>query len=164
MATHNKSSGSLPYSESLARCFRAFDLPFGTSLDRVTRQYEAYVSKCHPDRHVHDPDKLADAYRLTGILTWAHGEIMAAWQAHRESPKGPLDFDPDLAKCYQALDLPYGASMDEVTYRWKSYLKKCHPDRHAQDAAILPDATRLTQLLTQAFEKIRQAWKEHEAL
>src|SRR5258706_15586138 len=41
----------LPYSDELARCYRLLDLPFGTPLERVTKQWKTYLKRCHPDRH-----------------------------------------------------------------------------------------------------------------
>lgn len=77
------------------------------------------------------------------------------------SNAGGLPYDPELARYYRDLDLPFGAPMQQVTKRWKTYLKKCHPDRYANDLQKQADATRLTQELTQAYEKIKQAWQHH---
>ncbi|MEW5723406.1 MAG: J domain-containing protein [Thermodesulfobacteriota bacterium] len=153
-------SGWLPYFESVARCYEALDLPYGAPMDRVTRRYQEYLEKCHPDRHTGNQSLLADAYKLTGILTWAHGRILEAW--HNHGPAGSdLPYDPETAQGYAALDLPYGAPMDQVTRRWKEYLKKCHPDRHMGDPDKWPDANKLTQLLTQAHDRIQEAWRRH---
>ena len=53
--------------------------------------------------------------------------------------------------------------MERVTRQWKTYLKKCHPDRYANDPVQQADATRLTQELTHAHEKIKVAWRQHQA-
>lgn len=50
--------------------------------------------------------------------------------------------------------------MERVTRQWKTYLKKCHPDRYANEPEKQADATRLTQELTRAHEKIKVAWKQ----
>lgn len=153
----------LPYVQKVARCYEALDLPYGADMDQVNRRWKEYLERCHPDRHAGDPDKLPDAFKLTGILTWAHGEIMDAWQRYGISTSQGLPYSEELAHCYEALDLPYGAPMDQVTRRWREYLQKCHPDRHASDPDKLPDAHKLTQLLTQAYETIKRAWKEFQA-
>lgn len=70
----------LPYSEELARCYRLLDLPFGTPLKRVTRQWKTYLKRCHPDRHAKDPAKQADATLLTQQLNDAYRKIKQAWQ------------------------------------------------------------------------------------
>ncbi|MFH1091621.1 MAG: hypothetical protein V1742_08625 [Pseudomonadota bacterium] len=69
-----------------------------------------------------------------------------------------MPYTSQLAEDYAALDLPYGAPMDLVTARWKKYLKKCHPDFHAHNPSLLADANLLTRLLTEAYDRIREAW------
>ena len=72
-----------------------------------------------------------------------------------------LPYSAELARCYALLDLPYGVPMDEVTKRWKMYLKKCHPDRYATAPEKLADATELTQALTGAHDTILAAWRRY---
>ncbi|MEW6264742.1 MAG: J domain-containing protein [Thermodesulfobacteriota bacterium] len=153
--------GKLPYMESVARCYEALDLPYGAPMEQVNRRWRDYLNKCHPDRHAENPTILPDAFKLTAILTWAHGEILAAWQVFGATASR-LPYSRELAECYAALDLPYGAPMAEVTRRWREYLKKCHPDRHANAPDKLPDANKLTRLLTQAYETIKEAWQSHD--
>lgn len=147
--------------ESVARCYEALDLPYGAPMEEVNRRWKNYLEKCHPDRHENHPELLSDAYKLTGILTWAHGEILAAWQKSGPNSVSDLPYDKDVAQCYDALDLPYGAPIEQVTRRWREYLKKCHPDLHAGNPDVLPDANKLTRLLTQAYENIQKAWQQH---
>ena len=73
----------LPHSAELARCYRMLDLPFGAPMERVTKQWKAYLKKCHPDRYVNDPAKQADATFLTQQLNDAHKKIKAAWEQHQ---------------------------------------------------------------------------------
>ena len=73
-----------------------------------------------------------------------------------------LPYSAELARCYQMLDLPFGAPMERVTRQWRAYLKKVHPDRHANDPAKQADATVLTQQLNDAYRKITLAWKRHQ--
>ena len=72
-----------------------------------------------------------------------------------------LPYIKEVAEGYSALDLPYGAPMDQVTRRWKSYLKKCHPDLHLNNPDMLADAYKLTRILTEAHDTIKQAWERH---
>ncbi len=71
-----------------------------------------------------------------------------------------LPYSAELAAAYSALDLPFGTSLERATRRWKTYLKKCHPDRYATEPDKLADATQLTQELTRAYETIKAAWAE----
>lgn len=150
----------LPYDEFVAQSYNAFDLPYGTPIDQVTSRLEDYLRKCSPDVHKKNPELLADAYKLTGLLNWAHGVILKAWENVLEHSNGGLPYNPEVAQCYSALDLPYGAPIEEVSKRWKDYLKRCHPDRYASDPDKLPDANKLTQLLTHAYETIKEAWRK----
>jgi len=73
-----------------------------------------------------------------------------------------LPYSAELARCYQVLDLPFGAPMPRVTRQWRAYLKKVHPDRHANDPAKQAEATVLTQQLNDAYTKIKLAWERHQ--
>jgi hypothetical protein len=81
-------------------------------------------------------------------------------QEHRSSG---LPYSEELARHYRSLDLPFGAPLAQVNKRWKTYLKKCHPDRYANDPVRQADATKLTQELTRAHEKIKAAWEQYRA-
>ena len=76
-------------------------------------------------------------------------------------PHSGLPYSPELVRSYALLDLPFGAPMEQVSKRWKSYLKKCHPDRFARDPAQQADATELTQALTGAHDHILAAWQRY---
>lgn len=82
--------------------------------------------------------------------------------AEPEPDSHGLPYSAELAECYRRLDLPFGAPMEQVTRRWKAYLKKAHPDLHANDPARQAEATVLTQQLNDANTKIRLAWKRHQ--
>jgi DnaJ-class molecular chaperone len=73
-----------------------------------------------------------------------------------------LPYSAELARCYQQLDLPFGAPMEQVTKQWKTYLKQYHPDRYANDPTKQADATSITQKLNDAHQKIKAAWERHQ--
>lgn len=155
-------TAGLPYDEAIARSYDALDLPYGAPMPAVTRRWRSYLRKCHPDFHRRDPDMLADAYKLTRILTEAHEIIREAWERYLNRRPNQQDsflpYSEDLARAYDALDLPFSAPMDQVTRRWKSYLKKCHPDLHASHPQMAAEANKLTRILTEAHQVIREAW------
>ena len=68
-----------------------------------------------------------------------------------------LPYSTELAHCYELLDLPFGVPMDKVNKRWKTYLKRCHPDLYTQDPVQQAEATELTQALMGAQSKIEAA-------
>ena len=73
-----------------------------------------------------------------------------------------LPHSAELARCYRLLDLPFGVPLAQVSRQWKTYLKKCHPDRYANDPTKQADATFLTQQLNDAHQKIKAAWERHQ--
>jgi hypothetical protein len=110
---------------------------------------------------------------------WPDTSSIPAWDTHFDgsehtadntadattSSEGPtnagsgLPYSQELARCYDLLDLPFGTPMEQVTRRWKAYLKKCHPDLHANDPAKQAEATELTQQLNGAYKNIKLAWE-----
>jgi DnaJ-domain-containing protein 1 len=92
----------------------------------------------------------------------AEGEQRFTAPPFAARPGSGLPYSTALAEAYRALDLPFGAPMAQVTRQWKTYLKKCHPDRYANQPEKQADATRLTQELTRAHEQIKAAWKQHQ--
>ena len=62
--------------------------------------------------------------------------------------------DPELAGYYANLELPYGASRDEVHSAWKRLMKQYHPDLHAADPEKRRIANQLTAELTDAYRHL----------
>ena len=72
---------------------------------------------------------------------------------------GPLPHSPQLAEAFRVLDLPFGAPLHKANERWKSYLKRCHPDRFHNDPKRQADAAELTRQLNAAHDRIEAAWR-----
>ena len=97
-------------------------------------------------------------------------EPSAAWQddppgdpVHVHEPRGtagPLPQSDELAAAYRILDLPFGAPLHKASERWKSYLKRCHPDRFHNDPKRQSDAAELTRQLNAAHDRIEAAWRQ----
>ena len=79
--------------------------------------------------------------------------------AEPHEPSSPLPYSAELADAYRILDLPFGAPLADANRRWKTYLKRCHPDRFHDDPKRQADATELTQQLNTAHARIEAAWK-----
>ena len=111
--------------------------------------------------HLHDfmESYQGGGYQPSARDAWADSANEAPAGGY-DSPSG-LPYSETLAASYGVLDLPFGVAMDQVAKRWKTYLKKCHPDRYATDPEKQAEATELTQELTRAYESIRTAWKQH---
>jgi hypothetical protein len=76
---------------------------------------------------------------------------------------GGLLYSDELAACYRLLDLPFGTPLEQVTKQWRAYLKKSHPDLHAQDPLQQARATELTQEFNRAYSKIKEAWERYKS-
>ena len=76
-----------------------------------------------------------------------------------QQPSSPLPHSAELIDAYRVLDLPFGTSMADVSERWKTYLKRCHPDRFHNDPSRQAEATELTRQLNAAHDRIEAAWK-----
>lgn len=87
------------------------------------------------------------------------GEPFHDDDAKPHEPSGPLPYSTELAEAYRLLDLPFGAPQADVDRRWKTYLKRCHPDRFHADPDRQADATQLTQELNAAHDLIEAAWQ-----
>lgn len=125
---------------------------------RLVRLARAYLSDVvtpsEPDPRAWDAD--------ASHQDWSTSADDVSASGAGASTASGLPFSAELAACYRALDLPFGAPMEQVSRRWKTYLKQCHPDRYATDPGRLADATRLTQELTRAYECIKTAWAQHQ--
>ena len=73
---------------------------------------------------------------------------------------GPLPHSSELADAYRVLDLPFATPLRQVETRWRSYLKRCHPDRFHNDPKRLSDAAELTRQLNAAHDRIEAAWRQ----
>jgi len=64
--------------------------------------------------------------------------------------------DPIEKEYYQALDLPYGASFEEVKAAYKRLIKQYHPDKFQSDPQKQKNAIELTQKLNIAYGYFKQ--------
>lgn len=64
--------------------------------------------------------------------------------------------ESDLAQDYKTLEVPFGASFEEVKKSYKKLLRQYHPDKHANDPEKLKTATEITQRLNAAFARIEK--------
>jgi curved DNA-binding protein CbpA len=70
--------------------------------------------------------------------------------------KVPRGRDPMIAQYYERLELPYGASWDEVKAAFRRLMRKYHPDLHAGNPEKLKAATEVSQALTQAYNELEK--------
>ena len=70
--------------------------------------------------------------------------------------------DPQLARYYANLEVPYGSDLEKVRRAWKRLLKKYHPDRHHRDPEKRRVANQLTAELTRAYRELEAALANKE--
>ena len=73
------------------------------------------------------------------------------WQEVKDNYDGK---DPVLAQHYRALELPYGAPLENVRASYKRLMKKYHPDRY-RDAKQKETATELVKRLNEAYRALK---------
>ena len=62
--------------------------------------------------------------------------------------------DPELARYYANLELPYGADIAAVREARRRLLKRYHPDLHSADPEKKQTATQLAQGLNRAHDEL----------
>ena len=68
--------------------------------------------------------------------------------------RGVQTQDPELARCYANLELPYGAGIEAVREARRRLLKRYHPDLHSTDPEKKRTATQLAQGLNGAHDEL----------
>ncbi len=63
--------------------------------------------------------------------------------------------DESLRKDYANLEVPFGATIDEVRASYKRLMIKYHPDKHAGDPERQKIALEIAKKVNQSFERIR---------
>ena len=71
-------------------------------------------------------------------------------------PAPPPTKEQRLRALYQQLEVPYGASFDEVKRSFRRLMRKYHPDLHAGNPTKHRAATQLTMSLTQAYDELEK--------
>jgi len=67
--------------------------------------------------------------------------------------------DPELARCYANLELPYGSDYETVHKAWKKMVRQYHPDMHSGNEEKQRVATELLQGLNEAHDILKKHLK-----
>lgn len=98
------------------------------------------------------------AKKKTGEVKKANGDDRPSFTG--EIPLELLDLSPQkrrkVRQYYANLELPFGASLDEVKQAYRRLMRQYHPDKHQSDPARRQLATRLSQKLTVAYNELNQ--------
>ena len=72
----------------------------------------------------------------------------------------PQRTDLSEAEYYANLELPLGASYDEIKKAYRELLRRYHPDRHTQDPEKAKLADEITKRLNQAMDYFRKKFEK----
>jgi DnaJ-domain-containing protein 1 len=75
------------------------------------------------------------------------------YQEAQQPQEPPSAEDARLKRYYARLELPYGASLDEVKQAYRSLMKRYHPDRF-QTPEQREAATELVKALNEAYREL----------
>lgn len=98
--------------------------------------------------------RIAQANLSDFILRKTGGTKPAYDFVEEKGPNPPVDINPipdSLTDYYANLELPPGASHQEVKRAWKQLMKKYHPDLHSTDPKKREIANELTRRLNEAY-------------
>ncbi len=84
--------------------------------------------------------------------TSARGETGGAARKAARSPQ-----DQQIAQYYANLELPVGASLEDVRKQYREMMRRYHPDKHLGDPERHKAATALAQSLTNAYQALLAA-------
>lgn len=129
-------------------------------LRRLWRMVEAEVGNRLGGR-----PKLSDAERAaweeirrgnsqTGRRGANQSQQSQSGQSHQSS--GNPGEDPELARYYRNLEVPYGSDLATVRDAWKRLMRQYHPDLHSGDPEKLRTATELVKGLNHAYEQLKR--------
>jgi DnaJ-domain-containing protein 1 len=102
------------------------------------------------DPDVSDAWEELDAYMRTGHTSESSGR-----EGYREQRSGPGAMDEELRQDYANLEVPFGASLEDVKTAYKRLVLRYHPDKHASDPERLRIATEITKKINESFERLR---------
>ena len=62
----------------------------------------------------------------------------------------------DFSRCYQLLELGYGASLERIEVQWRDLTSIWHPDKHKVDTRAYELAAKRMQEINIARDMLRQ--------
>jgi len=81
----------------------------------------------------------------------------ATRESQEKKPGSNQTKQSSLRRDYRALELPYGADREAIRRAHRKLLRQFHPDRFANQPSKLEDATRLSQELSLARDRLLAA-------
>lgn len=135
-----------PLFERLSRLIRSWGVSGETSTS--SQSYDPDLQAAEEELEAYlNPGRNRPKSGSQGARSYAHD-----YQAQRAAPAQ----DPELKKAFDVFDLPYGAPWDEVNTAHKKLLMKFHPDRHYQTPQSQREATQISQMINEAYQKLKK--------
>lgn len=135
--------------------------PLFERLSRLIRSW-GISGDSQPSADSYDPDLQAAEEELEAYLNPGKARPRGQTQGSRsynhdyKTQRTTSAQDPELKKAFEVFDLPYGAPWDEVNSAHKKLLMKFHPDRHNQTAQSQKEATQISQMINEAYQKLKK--------
>lgn len=98
------------------------------------------------------------------LFNVARAELKSVFRRREDEPEPPPEDaaapqvsaapgdTPEIRRFYANLELPFGASLDEVKAAYRRMMRSYHPDHHATDPERLRVATELAHQLRTAYD------------
>lgn len=102
----------------------------------------------------HREDKIEIDESVYEEMGRSHREHTAKQNA--TAGKSGIAVDPELARFYANLEVPYGSDLETVTKSWKRLLRQYHPDMHSDDPEKQQIANQLVQELNRSYEELKK--------
>lgn len=122
--------------------------------EKAAREREARVKAAREAR-----EKAANAARASaGARTGPRPGAGSAPPPRRPSSSAtPRGRDPDLARYYERLEVPYGSDYEAVKTSYRKLMRRYHPDLHGNKSPEKQRAaTEVAQALTQAYNELEK--------
>lgn len=131
--------------------------------DREERPFRSGTSSPSGDPDMREAWEELDEFLKSGKEGGGAAKAQArAGQRYRPSQGRPASgpsVPEELRTDFGNLEVPFGASDDEVRKSYKRLIRQYHPDRHASDPKKLAYATQITQKINQSYQRITK-WRE----
>jgi hypothetical protein len=92
--------------------------------------------------------------RAQAESTWSSGPMPGSEQQTRSRPRRRPGGDPELAKHYQTLGVPFGSDFPTVKAAFRKLMRRYHPDMHSATPEKQRAAAELSKQLTVAYNAL----------
>lgn len=119
----------------------------------LTNEIKKRVSDLKNSTYKSDSDELSDAevQQILNDLKYDN----PTYSSHPKKAKP----DSKIDKAYARLNVSPSANLEQVEKAYKKAMKKYHPDRFATDPSKLESATKVAQMITEAYDIIKKSKK-----